>query len=681
MGISTAGPWARSSGNGGNMRSVLLIILGILLTAAPSRALNYVDTALLAGSKNYVKNGGAEQGRAGWTTYADAAGTTMPVDCTGGSPVSTWTTSATTPLSGQYSFVWTHPASNRQGEGFAYTFTIDKADQGKQHTVSFDYEVASGTFTPGVVPIGGATAVDSDVEVFIYDTVNAQIIQPSNFRLLGSGGQQRFAGTFQAASNSTIYRLCGHNATTTTSAFSLRTENFRVSPVLAPYSPIVSDWTSYTPSFTGFGSPTSVNVRWRRVGGNIQVQGSLTTGTTTATPGLIGLPAGLSIDSSMSGGYQAGGYLYQGSVGTQVQSIIATASATSVVVGLQDASHGAINATTNMSAVVGSSVAVSIEFTFPIQGWSSGNPSAQAGDDTRIVGAAYVQDTSSTNTSVAPGATAIIDFNTKTRDDAGLATTGSSWKFTASSPGWYQVNASVKFTGAAAFSAGDQMNVYLYKSGVKGPLMGVFISYGSNSGHNGISGSALTYLNAGDYLDVRLNNNATPTANFDKEGAVSIMKQGGSAQLTATDTVAARYTSTSTANITGTDTQINYDSKDYDTLGMVTTGASWKATAPISGRYRITAGAETSNTSCTSTNSHFTLSLYKNNGSRAEVLDDRICNITGGYRKILRGSADIYLLAGDYIDVRISDGDATTHSLATFATDSATAVEIVRVGN
>jgi hypothetical protein len=176
------------------------LFLFLLLIANVAYPLSFPDQAQLGvNARNYVKNGGAESGRAGWVTYADAAAAS-PVDCTGGSPSSTWTVSATTPLSGAYSFLWTHSANNRQGEGASYAFTIDTADQARLESISFDYEVASGTFVGGVVPIGGATAVDSDLEVYVYDVTNSTLTQPSNFRLLQNSGKSTFQGTFQTAS-------------------------------------------------------------------------------------------------------------------------------------------------------------------------------------------------------------------------------------------------------------------------------------------------------------------------------------------------------------------------------------------------------------------------------------------------------------------------------------------------
>lgn len=53
-----------------------------------------------------------------------------------------------------------------------------------------------------------------------------------------------------------------------------------------------TDWTPYTPTFTGFGTPSAVEFEYRQVGGNYEIRGKFTSGTTTATEARISLPAG-----------------------------------------------------------------------------------------------------------------------------------------------------------------------------------------------------------------------------------------------------------------------------------------------------------------------------------------------------------------------------------------------------
>ena len=97
---------------------------------------------------NYIANSSALVDTSGYSTYADAAGA-APVDGTGGSPSVTFTRSTTTPLRGIADFNFTKDAANRQGQGVATDITIDLADRAKVLTVTFDYEVLSGTYADG----------------------------------------------------------------------------------------------------------------------------------------------------------------------------------------------------------------------------------------------------------------------------------------------------------------------------------------------------------------------------------------------------------------------------------------------------------------------------------------------------------------------------------------------------
>jgi len=51
----------------------------------------------------------------------------------------------------------------------------------------------------------------------------------------------------------------------------------------------VTPWVAYTPTFTGFGTPTNVSFFSRRVGGNLEIRGNFTSGTATAVQAQITL--------------------------------------------------------------------------------------------------------------------------------------------------------------------------------------------------------------------------------------------------------------------------------------------------------------------------------------------------------------------------------------------------------
>jgi hypothetical protein len=54
-----------------------------------------------------------------------------------------------------------------------------------------------------------------------------------------------------------------------------------------------SEYTSYTPTFQGFGTVTNIRIQWRRDGNDVVLTGGFTAGTPTATEARMSLPSGL----------------------------------------------------------------------------------------------------------------------------------------------------------------------------------------------------------------------------------------------------------------------------------------------------------------------------------------------------------------------------------------------------
>ena len=151
----------------------------------------------------------------------------------------------------------------------------------------------------------------------------------------------------------------------------------------------ITPWQSYTPTFTGFGTPTSVSFRWRQVGDSIQVEGTYVTGTVSATLASITLPNSYTIDANKisignnttTAGQAVGQYR---STGANLfgHLVTATLSSTSLVYFadvISNASNSLIPSNGNASLV--SSRSMSINFMVPISGLqgSAASYSAQCG--------------------------------------------------------------------------------------------------------------------------------------------------------------------------------------------------------------------------------------------------------------------------------------------------------------
>lgn len=133
-------------------------------------------------------------------------------------------------------------------------------------------------------------------------------------------------------------------------------------------------------------------------------------------------------------------------------------------------------------------------------------------------------------------------------------------------------------------------------------------------------------------------------------------------QDTDTRVVAATYWRSSSASVTANN-QINYDSKSDDTHAAVTTGASWKFTAPVVGFYQVDVFNN-------ATSGQY-IQAYKN-GSVLSVI---------GYTTsdgIAQCSSLIYLLAGDTLDIRPS-ATGTVNGNASFSNNQASKISIFRL--
>jgi hypothetical protein len=116
-----------------------------------------------------------------------------------------------------------------------------------------------------------------------------------------------------------------------------------------------------------------------------------------------------------------------------------------------------------------------------------------------------------------------------------------------------------------------------------------------------------------------------------------VRKSAGSATGEVAPFVGAKYNTSVAATVSSAD-PFQWSTKDYDTHNAVTTGSSWKFTAPISGYYSIKAV-------CANSSGAEAITLYKNGSLVNYIGTMPVSNAT-------LGCAEIKLEQGDYIDVR-----------------------------
>jgi len=617
---------------------------------------------------NYITNTNFDSGATGITgyaAYADAAAAT-PVDGTGGSPTVTITRTTSSPLRSTASGLITKDAANRQGEGVSYDFTIDTADQAKIMAVSFDYAVGSGTFA------GGTDSTTGDLNVYIYDVTNAQIIQPAGFKVLGSVSGQfyKHIATFQTASNSTSYRLIWNVASTSASAWTLKIDNVSVGPQIMQYGAPADDMMAYTPTFTGFGTVSNVSVFSSRVADNLFVRGYFTAGTPTGVAakmklGYKGANGNVTLDTTKlntNNKNEIIGSIARSSTLAGTLTILAiAASPTDIAFGLQDGSSGGLTAA-NGNAIIGAGAEISFSFVVPIAGWSS-TVLMSNDTDTRVVAASV---THTTNLSVTAGSNIVLPSASYDTHGAYNASTG---VYTVPVSGFYTVSLT-GFKIAASTAAG----LFLNKNSVA--VARIVVNPGTNLTHGG---SSRVQCVAGDTLSIVSDNSTTYVfdafsgASTGGKAILNIERLSGPSAIAASESVNAHYTGAPpTGTLSASYNKITYGTKVFDSHNTYSSGTY---TIPVSGKYSIDANAAMIATMTTNSDSKIAVEV---NGVTKLQGTVRALNTSGSVTLFPSVSGLLSCVAGDLITIR-SYTDGTSTSFGSSAFDSY--FSISRVGN
>lgn len=629
----------------------------------------------IGGVKTYIQNYNAEGGTTGWSTYADAAGT-RPVDGTGGSPNVTWTQSASSPLSGSNSFLFTKDAANRQGEGVSYDFSIDSGDQAKVISIDFMYQVASGTF------VAGTETTDSDLILYIYDVTNATLIEPIGFKLSQNSGPAVHKATFQTASNSTSYRLIIHVASTSASAYTVKFDNF----IVARQAYSSGSVAQYLGPITTTGSwitNTTYSANYWRMGDHLlaKVLVSLA-GAPTATSLTINIPSSIGIvdtskikfggdgvaDYEGSGSYRDSGNLtyvvkprYVGSTtSVSVYYLNPTATANTVT-------QASVSNTAPFTG--GNADALEITYRVPILGWES-NVQLSNGTDGRLVAARFTGSSTAigtTNTDIVWGTT---DYDTH---GAYNASTG---VYTVPVAGKYRMAMYAQGAGTAAGNVGDQLLVRAVKNGsVVSNISRSLVQTTTSVNHawmgqttvDCVAGDALKFVIIRDATVGALSISSTATAGF------GLIEKIASPQFIAQNETVAVIVQKDTGNHTSTGNFqdiTTWQSPIKDTHGSfnISTGVF---TVPVAGVYSVSGCATLA---ASGTGLLRRIDVYKNSTAMFTGAPGPV-SASNAARGAFAGT--INAVAGDTIKVQMFQDSGG--NLA-YQTGKDTALHIVRVG-
>lgn len=585
------------------------------------------------GAKNYISNPIAYADTSGWATYVDAADQ-YPVDGTGGSANVTWTRSTTTPLSGNADFQFSKDANDRQGQGVSFDFTIDNADLATVMSISFDYEIVSGTYNPG------SASVNSDLTVYVYDVTNAQLIQPNVFKISGAvvGQKYKFVSTFQTNSNSTSYRFIIHEAQTGTSAFVVAFDNFILGPQQKALVSAPSDWISFTPTGS-WSTNTTYTGFWRRVGDTMEIQAKVATaGAPTSATLTINLPSGYTIDTAKlleldTNENMVGFGIAQDSATSYYPIFPTYESTTSVRCRYHNGASPTASANVTQAApfTFGNTDSVSIFIRVPIVGWGSSLPLLGA-DAVRTVAAKYNTNSSAafTNNTVVP--------QTTTEYDTHGALNGSG-VFTVPIAGKYKITGCFNTSATAAAATNNFFGLRLLKNGSNSFYIAPHYAVNTSAYQKTNNGSVEVNCVAGDTLEVRLSVSSTNGHTYGNDADLNYImfeRLAGPEAISASETIAVRVGGDPASASSGN--PIIFPTVSFDTHGAYN-ASTGRYTAPVSGIYQVSGFIA-------SANFDVLLSVYVNAASVISVSRTDTDNGEAAFCSLVRVNA------GDIIDLR-----------------------------
>lgn len=563
-------------------------------------------------------------------------------------------------LDGSYSGSLASSAASVQGDLLiTNAFNIDNSDKAQAIQVTFNYSVFSGA---SGLNFSGTSS--NSFAVWLYDVTNAAWIMPAGvYDLVQTSGTGTCSATFQTTTNSTQYQLALININASTAAYTLYLDSFVVGPNSYSVGPAMSDWVAYSPVIGGqTTAPTpgtsTTYAYWRRVGDSMEIKYDFiqtTAGSAGSGTYLFPIPSGYTIDATKINVNTNGinGVVGSSSVSNSNYSaagFAAVARSTDLIIAVYNTNTSNVSVSYIGSTDWPLSVATTnYSFTakVPIAGWSSNVLMSNDSNTGPVVASAGNSNYAATSGQPIPFGGISID-NT-------ASITLATGRFTAPVTGNYTVSASGSHS-----TAGNSLNIFK-----NGSLYGTAFSFAVANG--GTAGTIIIPMNAGDYIDGRVDGSFTLNSY-----SMYVSKIGTTQQIAQIDSVNARYISTAGGAINSSATLQSFATIDYDSHGAWT-GSQYNV--PVSGKYTIRAQIITA-PSVQVVGGNVQLILYKN-GVGFSMLDLTQTEITSSVVWRVHGEDTINCLAGDYLQIYALANNATTQS-----TNSGwNYVTIERVGN
>lgn len=310
---------------------------------APHNQVTQLDGAALieTGNGNILPDAGFEAKVSGWSASGGA----------------TATANSTAKGTGAKGYDWD---SNSAGQTLQSTsVTIPAGLAGKNGIAYCNIKTVSGTATHTFTVNDGTN-----------DIVTPITIQSSTTAFLGSNEGNKINFVFPAAGTTIRIKLAAVNANEP----EIYTDDCSIQLANNVYdAPLVTAWAAYTPTFTGFGTATSVQFQYRRNGSDLEVRGKFTSGTSTATEARVSFPTGLTSSgtSVIPSIRLCGDQVRDTNASTYFRdSVLCEPSVSYATFGKQTDTDNALTKQLG-TGMASSGRVISLSFSVPISGWSA----------------------------------------------------------------------------------------------------------------------------------------------------------------------------------------------------------------------------------------------------------------------------------------------------------------------
>jgi hypothetical protein len=335
-----------------------------------STKINATTALLETGNQNELKNPGFE-----------ASTGTAPDDWSVSTGALTYT--AIDAASGAKSAVFSPAGSGEVMSSYAITITSGAGLSGNSGAASCRIKTVSGSANPPTIQaydgtnILASTAVAATTSTYTRTTVNFPFPASgtTSLRIVSTG-----AGSYKIDD-----------------CYLGLAEGFNLATVAGG---IITEWVAYTPTITGFGTPTSVSFYSRRIGDSLEVEGSFIAGTVAASVASIsfgynGNNANVTMDTSKlsANGVVGRGMTNASATTTYFGNITVIGNSGSTVLLGYRSSTAVESSGANGNAIIGTGNFLSVRFMVPISGWTA-NFSGSAVSADQTVEYVYNSDTS-----------------------------------------------------------------------------------------------------------------------------------------------------------------------------------------------------------------------------------------------------------------------------------------------